>query len=673
MKVPPRPQDEARRLSALREYRLLDTSPDQTLDDLTALAAYICEAPISLISLVDEERQWFKSNLGMSVCETPRDASFCGHAILASEPLIVPDAAADERFVDNPLVTGEPFIRFYAGTPLVTPEGQAIGTLCIIDRVPRILSALQLEALRVLSRQVMAQLELRRHMRELLATQRALEASEARNRALFDYAPDGIVVTDAQAYYLDGNPSVCRMLGLSRDELIGLHASDIVTPTEVEYIEPTLSAIRARSDFRREWQFRRKDGSVFAAEVMATTMPDGNLLGMIRDITERRALEQQFFRAQRMESLGTLAGGIAHDLNNVLAPILLSLEMLREVVVDEDGREFLGLLQGSAQRGAELVKQVLSFARGVEGERIAVDLAHLVRDLLSVMRETFPKSISVRFKPPHDLWTVTGDPTQLHQVILNLCVNARDAMPNGGRITLSLENVVLDESYATMHLEARPGSYVVTRVADTGPGIPAEIRDRIFDPFFTTKEVGKGTGLGLSTTLAIVKRHGGFFHLETEIGQGTTFEVFLPADRKAAVSELSGVEDSHLPRGNGETVLVVDDEPAIRRIVQGTLERYGYRVLLAENGAEGLSQYAAHRTEVAVVFTDMAMPVLDGATLILALRKMNPQVRIVACSGVASIDGVARAREAGVSDFVPKPYTAETLLQTLRKLLRDQA
>ena len=266
-------------------YGVLDTPPEPALDDLTALAAAICEAPIALITLVDEHRQWFKSRVGLETQETPREYSFCAHALGQSDLFIVPDAALDERFAQNPVVTGEPGIRFYAGAPLITPESAILGTLCVIDRVPRTLTPAAGQALRVLSRQVMTQLELHRRTTGLIA-------SEARYRALFEYAPDGILIADSGSTYLDANASFCRMLGYAREELIGLHAADIVVADEIPHIASALGAIQARTDYHREWRFRRKDGSTFPAEVIATQISDGKLLAVVRDITVLKARDR---------------------------------------------------------------------------------------------------------------------------------------------------------------------------------------------------------------------------------------------------------------------------------------------------------------------------------------------------------------------------------------------
>jgi CheY-like chemotaxis protein len=350
----------------------------------------------------------------------------------------------------------------------------------------------------------------------------------------------------------------------------------------------------------------------------------------------------------------------------------MSVGLLKDVVTDDEGIALLATMQTSAQRAASLVKQVLSFARGVEGQRITVNPLHFMRDLLEVMRNTFSKSIAVRFSPAPDLWTVTGDPAQMHQVFLSLCVNARDAMPGGGTLTVSMENVVLDEMWAGMKPDSRPGVFVVVKVEDSGTGIRPEIRDRVFEPFFTTKGIGKGTGLGLSTSLAIVKSHGGFIDVYSEVGNGTTFNVYLPANTAEAAAAKAAIEQPRLPRGNGELILVVDDEEAIRTIAQRTLERFGYRVIVANNGADAVALYTRRRSEIALVLTDMAMPVMDGPATIIALKAMNPAVKIIGSSGLTTSDDVTKAVGAGVQHFVSKPYTVEVMLKTLRDVLNGQ-
>jgi PAS domain S-box-containing protein len=401
--------------------------------------------------------------------------------------------------------------------------------------------------------------------------------------------------------------------------------------------------------------------------------PDGSIdaiQGAMQDITEQKTLELQFLRSQRLESVGILAGGIAHDLNNVLAPILMSIDLLRMDETDPERLAILAGVESSAQRGADMVRQVLTFARGAEGRRISVQVRHIVREVEKIVRDTFPKNIMLRTDVPGELWPVTGDPTQLHQVMVNLAVNARDAMPCGGTLSVALREVMVTEQEAALESRAKPGAYVVLEVADTGTGIPAQVMERIFDPFFTTKETGKGTGLGLSTSASIVKSHDGFMAVESTVGKGSTFRVFLPADTEA----ITGPRDAIAPtakRGLGELILVVDDEPAVRVITKRALERLGYRVLTAGDGAEAISQFAAHRDEVALVITDMMMPVMDGSTLIEMLVRMEHSVRIVAVSGVVSAlrEVEEQAGRDNVRGFLQKPYSTDILLASIREAL----
>jgi two-component system cell cycle sensor histidine kinase/response regulator CckA len=389
------------------------------------------------------------------------------------------------------------------------------------------------------------------------------------------------------------------------------------------------------------------------------------VVGIAEDITERRALEERFLRAQRMESIGTLAGGIAHDFNNLLTPILMGVSVLKEQATGEPSRRLIETIEHSARRGTELVRQVLYFSRQVEGSRVAVPLRPLIGEIEAIVRNTFPKNIRFRSELAPGLPAVLGDATQLSQVLLNLCVNARDAMPHGGDLLLRGESTVIDEQLAAMLRTTAPGRYVRLTVTDTGTGMTPEVRERIFDPFFTTKEPGKGTGLGLATALGIVHSHGGQLNVDSEPGRGSSFQVYLPALAETAAPVEAAAEA--LPRGQGELVLVVDDDATILDITRHTLESFGYRVLTAEDGAQAIGLYALQRDAIAVVLTDMMMPVMDGSALIKALQRINPGVRIIATSGIH--DSEAAAAAAGVKDFLIKPFAASALLARLRRVL----
>jgi two-component system cell cycle sensor histidine kinase/response regulator CckA len=508
----------------------------------------------------------------------------------------------------------------------------------------------------------------------LHAQQERLDNQVREQAALLDIATDAIYARNLAGQITFWNKGAERAYGHAASDVLGLKAADVLCRDPADFMAAE-AHLMIHGVWEGEVARRTKSDRDVTMAVRWTLVLDADgqpksILAINTDVTEKKALESQFLRAQRMEGIGTLAGGLAHDLNNVLAPIVMSIEMLKALVKDSEGVSLLSTLQGSAQRGATLVKQVLSFARGIEGQRIVVKPATVMSDLLEVIRDTFPKSIEVRFAPGHALWAVTGDPTQMHQVFLNLCVNARDAMPAGGTITIAMDNIVLTSAGAKMHHEARPGEYVMVTVADSGTGIPPDVLDRVFEPFFTTKEIGKGTGLGLSTTIAIVKSHRGFIHLHSALGQGTTFSVYLPANASLPAAVQVAPTDTRLPRGGQELILVVDDEEAIRNVARRMLERSGYRVLVACDGAQAISIYAEHQEEIALVLTDMSMPVMDGAELIARLEAMNPLVRIVRSSGLLSAVE-ASSVGVGVQHFIPKPYTAAAMLRTLQEALSN--
>jgi CheY-like chemotaxis protein len=312
---------------------------------------------------------------------------------------------------------------------------------------------------------------------------------------------------------------------------------------------------------------------------------------------------------------------------------------------------------------------VLSFARGIEGQRALIRPPQLLRELARIVRDTFSKSITVQVSAPEETWNLLGDHTQLHQVLLNLCVNARDAMPGGGILQLSANNTHIDPQFATVDADARPGSYVVLEVTDNGVGMEPEVIEKIFEPFFTTKALGVGTGLGLSTTLAITRSHGGFITVKSHVGQGTKFRVHLPANLQSAAA-YAGASNEEYPRGNGECVLVIDDEASVRSITSQTLEAFGYQVVTAVDGAEGVAKYRQLGSEIDAVLTDLMMPVMDGVATIRALTQLNPTVKIVVASGLTGKAAEAEAAGEGVKNFLPKPYTASALLIALRDLLQ---
>ncbi|MEH1975862.1 MAG: response regulator [Nostoc sp.] len=491
--------------------------------------------------------------------------------------------------------------------------------------------------------------------------------------ALLDVTTDAICVRDLNNQIIFWNKGAETLYGWQATEAWGKNASELLYDEPSPEIEAALLQAISKGKWQGELtKLTKMNKEILVASRWSLVCDEQgkpkSILTVDTDITEKKHLEAQLFRAQRLESIGTLASGIAHDLNNILTPILAGAQLLPLKFPNADQRtlHLLEILEINAKRGADLVKQVLSFARGVEGKRITLQLKHLIMEVAKILKETFPKSIEISTDVPHDLWMVSGDSTQLHQVLMNLCVNARDAMPNGGTLSISAENLLIDENYARMNLEAKEGPYIVVTVSDSGVGIPKEMLDRIFEPFFTTKDVGQGTGLGLSTVLGIIKSHGGFVNVYSEPGSGTSFKVYLPA---VGGMETLSPEDLPPQKGHGELILVVDDEAAIQEITRTSLEDHNYKILVASDGIEAIALYAQNRDKISAVLMDIMLPSLDGLTAIRTLRKINPQVRIIASSGLMSDNKLSAVAAIGVNTFLSKPYTVNELLLSLQKVL----
>ncbi len=495
--------------------------------------------------------------------------------------------------------------------------------------------------------------------------------------ALLDAARDVIMAVDLDGRITYWNRSAEQLTGKKAAAVLGRPVWEVMDGLDRALLQEAFRAVQTEGVWNGTLRLHKHDGEDDRLlESRWTLVRDAygqprSVLMISTDVTERRQLEQQFLRAQRMESIGRLVSGMAHDLNNLFVPILLGVRMLSQDTLDPEKRaRALGMIQRSAERGADLVRQVLAFARGMEGERALLDVRTIVQEVAHLLQETFPSTIRLEIQVDDALWSVQGDATQLQQVLMNLCVNARDAMPDGGHLLLAAENVRVDEPYARRVLEARPGPYVRLTVSDTGTGIPHDILDKIFEPFFTTKPVGKGSGLGLSTVYSIVRSHGGFINVYSEPGQGTTFRVYLPA---APQVEATAAEvETPTYRGAGEGILLVDDEPFVLEAAREALEQLGYRVYPATQGREALEQLEAHAADIRAVITDLVMPEMDGLALIRAIRERWPELPVVASSGLHGGRAEA-ARQAGARAFLHKPYTAEKLAAILHQVLCRQA
>jgi PAS domain S-box-containing protein len=504
-------------------------------------------------------------------------------------------------------------------------------------------------------------------------TQRKVAEEHIRAQAeLLDKASDAIVLCDLQRRIVYWNDGAERMIGWARTEAQGRPKLEIFGAEAIAAIDAARAAAGG-GEWQAEFPVRHRDGRPLVLAARGTVIRDGNgkpksHLIIASDVTARVEMQKQFLRAQRLESIGILAGGIAHDLNNVLAPVLMAVDLIPRYTDEPEVRRLMAVLETSCRHGANLIRQVLAFARGAEGVRSELQVQFVIREVLSLLVETLPRSITVESDLADGLPPIQGDPTQLSQVLMNLCVNARDAMASGGRLVIRALHATVTESQIRGEPRAKPGPHVLILVEDSGMGIPPDILDRIFDPFFTTKGPGKGTGLGLSTALGIVHDHGGFMQVRSEMGRGTTFSVYLPAVTASASRGTDPTAPPTLPGGNGELILVIDDEEPVREVAAGLLQANGYRTVVASDGVEGLAIYARTHRGIAAVVTDLMMPSLQGAQLVAELRTVNPDVRVVAMSGLsAQNSGIIEV--AGKLTFLPKPMNATELLAAVQRVL----
>jgi PAS domain S-box-containing protein len=523
-------------------------------------------------------------------------------------------------------------------------------------------------------------LDLSNLVREQVNLRAAAEAKIREQAALLDTASDAIYVCSLEGVILYWNQGAERLYGWKRSEALGRDITAFL-PLDKEARDVAERALLKDGGWSGERRQDTKDGLTVVVHSRMTLVrdPQGqpqSVFVINTDVTEKKELEAQFLRGQRMESLGALASGIAHDLNNVLVPVVLGTQLLRDAVQSEEDLKTLTDMELSARRGAEIVKQVLMFARGVESERLVIQPRHFIKEMEAIATNTFPKKIEIRTKVDPMLWPILGDATQVHQALMNLCINARDAMPDGGILELRASNSNGEDStrapFGAIQTwsapNSRPGPHVRISVVDTGTGISPETLDKIFEPFFTTKAIGKGTGLGLSTVLGIVRSHGGFVRVVSSLGSGSTFELYFPA-APAATESASRKIDVDLLRGNGQRILVVDDEQAVRDVAVRILGGFGYKAVAASTGHEAVRQFNWERGSIDAVITDMAMPGMDGPALVKVLRQIEPEIRIMGMSGHGENAGSDTASPWSLPVFIAKPFTVERLLAAVHELL----
>jgi signal transduction histidine kinase len=691
-------RQEARRLETLRSYAMLDTSNEEEFDDLVVLAAQICQTPIALISLVDEDRQWFKAAFGLDLKETSREISFCDHALRQTGVFVVPDATLHPDFSNNPLVVREPRIRFYAGAPLVAPDGQPLGTLCVIDREARVLTKAQERALSVLSRHVMAQFELRRQahatnrvnraLLSLLEDERiaetAVRKSEELNRGVLDSMLAQIAVLDRNGKIIAVNDAWRRFAAerigdkpesLSRTHVGSIYLDiwrssfDVIESEAITVREGLRSLLRGeRSSFTLEYSCRARDEKRwFLLSATPLKTEDGGAAVSHLDITERLAMEEQLRQSHRLDAIGQLTGGVAHDFNNMLTVILGNAELLQEGLErDVAHRELAEMIVGAANSAAELTKRLLAFARKQALNPIAVDSNQLITDMYPLLRRTLAANLEFEMVAESDVWQALVDPAQLENAVLNLCINARDAMLGGGRLRIETKNVELDEDYAAGHVDVKSGQYVSITVTDTGCGIAPDVLRRVFEPFFTTKDKGKGTGLGLAMVYGFIKQSDGHISIFSEPGQGTTVRMYLP--RAVGDSPHAAVATGAFRIIHGtETILLVEDDEQVRRFALSQLKSLGYNVLQAQNGVEAM-ELIERNERIDLLFTDVVMPGMSGRQLADSARRRRPGLRVLFTSGYNEDAIVHHGRLDHGVQLLPKPYRRRELAKRIRSI-----
>ena len=859
------PPDEKNRLAALRSFQILDTAAEKEYDDLTSLALQICECPIACITFVDEHRQWFKSKFGVEASETPREISFCTHTILQAEPMVVPDTLDDPRFATNPLVISGPKIRFYAGAPLITEEGNALGTICVLDYRPRKLSADQENALRVLGRHIVALLKLRRGAIEITSSRQAeiaLRKSEARFKELFDQAPVGYHELDVNARIVSMNQTELSMLGYLQSEMIGRPIWDVMVEQEQCKVS-VFGKLREEIPVGTiERTFVRKDGSYFPGMITDVLLHDENgsvrgIRGIVQDISERKRaqkvlqektgqlqalnqamaafveqqdwkrasliilknavelteseygfigvlvegpilrilahegmrwddavnrkfyenamknyqekgylefpnldnlfgsvitsgktvisnkpafdsrsggtlppghpplhhflgvpihygntllgmigvanrpegysgaeeeklqflaqtacilyqsyqqaerealLQQELLQSQKIEAIGRLAGGVAHDFNNLLMAISGYCELMALKLPPEDPlqKDLAEILKASDQ-GGMLTKQLLAFSRKQVLVPKVIDLNDTIARMEPMLRRLIREDVEFITVLGPQLTNVKADPGQLEQVILNLAVNARDAMPEGGKLIVETANVVLDNFHASANLEPISGQFVMLAVADSGIGMDDVTQEHIFEPFFTTKEKGKGTGLGLATVYGIVKQSGGYVSVESELGVGTIVTIYLPSVEEE-IQTVRAIQRNPSIAG-GRTILVVDDNRSVLNVISSYLRSHGYTVLTAGHGQEALEVSARQEGAIDLLISDVVMPQISGRELARRLTKNRKETKVLFISGYSE-EAVAQQGELKEgATFLQKPLSLQALLGKVAELL----
>ena len=498
--------------------------------------------------------------------------------------------------------------------------------------------------------------------------------SQTQLNSLIESSILGVTNWNLDGRITKANDAFLKMIGYSHEDLLigKLRWKDLTPP---EYAELDQFAIKELKECGRYTAFEKeyicKDGSRIPILLVGAFFSNSQETGFsyILDLREVKGLQAQLIQAQKMESIGTLASGIAHDLNNILTPILMFVQLLRRKLTDVKDHKIVNTIEDTIKRGSNLVQQVLSLTRKTTLEKEQIDFNKLFSEIDLLIRETFPKVINININIEENLGIVVGNNTEIHQVILNLCINARDAMPRGGQLSVAVKNVFVDESYQQKHTDVSIGEYVLVSIADTGIGISSENLNKIFTPLFTTKGSGKGTGLGLPIVMRILKKHGGFIVVNSEVEIGSEFNIYLPVYKESTAERLLSLEEDIMP-GQGQTILVVDDEETLRELTKMILEIYQYKVLTANDGTDAIATYAINKDRISLVVMDLMMPNLDGLATIKALRKINSAIKLMAVTGLVTSDLADEVRKQNVP-LIAKPFTAQKLLKNIYNVLHE--
>jgi hypothetical protein len=637
---------------------------EQTRQQLLEIETIYNTAPIGLASL-DTDLHFLRVNQYLANTNGVSAAEHVGRSILEVVPLL---ASRLEPYFDQILETGQPLLNFEITGE--TPAQPGVSRTWLESLIPLLNPAGEVVGINLVAVEI--------------TRRKVIDAKLREQAALLDISSDAILVRDLDHRILYWNRGAETMYGWTGEEAIGQRVDALLRCADNQLTTITQELLQQGS-WQGEMQDQTKDGKPLTVFARWTLVPgeDGqpqSILSVITDITAKKKLEQQFYQAQRLEALGTLTGGMAHDLNNVLSPILAMAQLLRmtQPQLDPAAKEQLHLIEQSAKRGAAMVKQILTLTRGSTEDPSPVKVWPILQEITAIVQKSFPPNITVALVTLPgdgslpDRLTVMADATYLHQLVMNLCINARDAMPQGGQLTLSAARVQVDAHRAAQILEAKAGDYVEITVTDTGVGISPEVRDLIFDPFFTTKASGQGTGLGLAIVRGIVKNYGGFLQLDSEVNRGTRLNVYLPALQDNAPEQSPPAPLSAPPiQGRGERVLVVEDDHHVQLTTCSLLEAYDYKVTTASSGEEAIDLYLQHQDEIQLVLLDITMPGMGGIELIQRLKQLNPDVKIVAISGLTTNRNLSI--EAGASAFLAKPYTVKKLLHTLMRTLHDNS